>query len=79
MAAAIVDHGNWTANINNGRWAAQPPAVAAGPLFTCTMNPGLPLPGPDVVNYGPPPFDVVGRQYGHLVAAFADFPLTVTP
>lgn len=34
----------------------------------------LPNPGPDVVSYSPPPFDVVGP--GGPAVAFADFPIT---
>lgn len=43
------------------------------------MAAGLPFPGADVVNYGPPPFDLLGRKNLDPVAAFSDFPLTVLP
>lgn len=54
-------------------------AVAAGNFVTAgTVGLG-PNAGPDVLNYAPPPFDIVDLATGGLTVAFANFPLTVLP
>lgn len=74
-----LNPGNWFLRATNVNYAGGVPCTAGGPFVTCTMAAGLPFPGPDVVNYGPPPFDVV--TLGDLEPAdpFNDFPLTVLP
>lgn len=50
-------------------------AAAAGYCVSLATTPGFPDPGPDVVSYSPPPFDVVGA-HTVPVAAFTALPIT---
>ena len=71
-----LDSGNWTFRAS-GQLFITPTATAAGPVVSGTATAGLPDLGPDVVNYAPPPFDVISVT-GLPAAAFLDFPLVVT-
>lgn len=48
-------------------------AVAPNQVLVTSFGAG-PDPGPDVVSYSPPPFDVVGPT--GPAAAFSDYPIT---
>ena len=70
--------GNWFVRAANNRRAPLAPLVIAGSTVSGELgNPLLNI-GPDVVNYNPPPFDVVGMN-GLQLEDFGDFPLTVVP
>lgn len=79
LLTAVLNPGNWFLRALGVNYAGGPPCNAAGSVVTCTMAAGLPFPGPDVVNYGPPPFDAVSAKDQEPVEAFTDFPLTVGP
>jgi len=74
----VLEHENWFARIN-GRLYSFNAAVAAGSRVSLAgaVDTG-PDPGPDVVHYMPPPFDVQ-TPAGGLAAAFNDFPISEEP
>lgn len=78
LKAGTSHVGNWFVREANNRRTPLAPLVISD--FTVTGTLGLPLLdlGADVVNYNPPPFDVVGLN-GLRLEDFGDFPLTVVP
>lgn len=66
----------WSWRVANTRFTAR--SVIAVPVgVRCSAAPGsAPDPGPDVVDYAPPPSDLFGLLTGLQVAAFANFPIT---
>lgn len=54
------------------------PCTASGKVVTCQMGAGVLDAGPDIVDYRPPPFDVVS-SFGVPAAGFLDFPLVLLP
>jgi len=68
---------NWYTRYNNLRQECLTP-VAIGSTVTYPLGATIADPGPNVVSYSPPPFDVVAAS-GPVAPAFADFPLTVVP
>lgn len=83
LSVAVLDPTNWTARIGNWHRGFSNAAVFNAPPYTrldCWnwYNLGVDA-GPDVINYAPPPFDVVSSPGGVPAAAFSNFPLTVVP
>lgn len=74
LAIGPLAAGNWTIRIGN--FDRQPTVAVVVPPDTVRVThlPVFPNPGPDVVSFSPPPFDVVGP--GGPAVAFADFPIT---
>ena len=67
----FVRYGGLSKTVN----AADAEGHVPGILDLYLLAGGVPNPGPDVVSYSPPPFDVVSRT-GIPAAAFADYPIT---
>lgn len=74
LRTATLDPGNWLARWTNKRYAAVT-AAAAGQVVRFTLNAGVDWPGLNIVNFTPPPFDVLSKRR-IPAAAFSDFPLT---
>ena len=73
---AVLDVPNWTGRWNNQAMSVQTVAVVAGAIQIAFL-PGIAFPGPDVITYSPPPFDVISDTFKPTPAdAFADFPIT---
>lgn len=74
LTPGVLDHTNWFVRV--GDFARGPgSAVMVPPNVVKVTTIGFaPDPGPNVVGYSPPPFDVIGP--GGPAAAFADFPIT---
>lgn len=73
-----LDHSNWQIIETASRHVGAFPATAAGKLVSCRMGAGVLFPGPDTVDYMPPPFDVRSR-HDLPAAGFLGFPLIVAP
>ena len=73
--AAILDIGNWSARWNLARYPCTAASVA-GNIVTWFRQPfGPPDAGPNVVDFAPPPFDVIAAAPPFLPAPpFANFP-----
>lgn len=76
LQPGALDTGNWTLRATGNAHTAAT-ATAAGSVVSGVM--GLPVadPGADVVNFAPPPADVLSLT-GLPAVAFTDFPLVVT-
>lgn len=76
LQPGALNAGNWTLRENDNARSANT-ATAAGSVVSGTM--GLPVadPGADVINFAPPPADVLSLT-GLPAVAFTDFPLVVT-
>lgn len=80
FSVPLVDMGlfthNWTARIN-GHVRDIITAVVTGSTVLLGSTQGVADPGPDVVSFDPPPFDLVSE--GGLVPApaFTDYPVVV--
>ena len=73
-----IDSANWTFRANNNRRQAVGATVVGNEVLANSVMIGAD-PGPDVVDYSPPPFDVRGFPDLAEVFAFTDFPLDVLP
>ena len=71
-----VDIGNWSIRRTN-QLQVITTAVASGNVVAGATTTGMLSIGPDVINWSPPPFDVV-NAIDQPSFAFAGFPLTVT-
>lgn len=76
LQPGVLDFTNWFFRAANTAWLGDF-ATAAGAVVAGTATQGLEDLGPDVVNFTPPPFDVLSLT-GLPAVAFADFPLVVT-
>lgn len=78
LEVGLLDPANWFVRFQNlERPVILPQVPPLGPDFV-NMSTGIvvPDPGPDVVSYSPPPFDVISDTFNPTPAdAFADFPL----
>lgn len=72
-----IGAGNWYTRYNNLSQQCLFP-TATGSTVTYSLGDVAQDPGPNVVSYSPPPFDVVAIA-GPEAAGFADYPLTVIP
>lgn len=74
LVPAALDPGTWTIRHADQNFVVQAAAALTNEV-TLTHAPGLADLGPDVVNYTPPPYDVI--SLGGLVpaGAFLNFPL----
>lgn len=72
-ANPALDPGNWFVRWNNNQQEVLA-ASALDSVVTLTLDAQAPNAGPDVVNYSPPPFDVLA-DCGTPVAAFAGLAL----
>lgn len=75
-ADPALDAGNWSARAD-GDIRAGVSAATAGDQVVVVTSPAGPNPGPDVVTFTPPPFDVLSAAGGLPAAGFADYPLVV--
>jgi hypothetical protein len=78
LQPGLLDHTNWTVRYNNLAFTISTAAIAGPQPRTVGLYynlPGLPSPGPNIVNYAPPPFDVQ-NLYGDKAATFSGFPVT---
>lgn len=76
LQPGVLDAANWTLRENsNARTAST--ATAASNVVSGLMGLGAADPGADVINFAPPPADVLSLT-GLPAVAFTDFPLTVT-
>lgn len=78
LQPAVLHPGNWRIRETNQVHTGLAPCTAAGSLVTCGMSAGIANLGPDIVDYLPPPFDVLSVP-GVAAAGFTDFPLTLLP
>lgn len=81
LAAGILDPANWSGTSDRTGpflpFTPTDPPFAFGSDVTFIADEGLPGPGPNRVDYAPPPFDVVS-DFGFVEApAIAAFPLVV--
>lgn len=79
LSLGALDVSNWFVRWGGSRRAiASADAMSFNGLEGVRLAFGLPFPepGPDVVSYSPPPFDLKGLT-DVPVAAFADFPITL--
>lgn len=67
---------NWFGRRNDTLWNVLVPPNAAGSVVTMTTNPIGPHYGPDIVNYGATPADVVTATFFVPAAGFTQFPIT---
>ena len=75
--AAAVDTLNWFVRLNDQSQFITGVSVS-GDEVTVSRASGLGAPGPNVVSYSPPPFDVRGLN-GAAVAAFSNLTVTAPP
>lgn len=72
---------NWSARVNNLRKVPAIATVPGVPPFTVIdfigWTVGVPDIGPPVIDYAPPPFDLVSSGTGLPAVAFTDFPMAV--
>lgn len=76
LQTATLDASNWTFRASGDSWGADT-ASSSGSVVSGGATQGFPNAGDDVVNFAPPPFDVLDPQ-DRPAAAFSDFPLVVT-
>lgn len=70
-----LDTDNWFVRLSNQAYRRDA-AVAAGDAVVLTLGLAIPDPGPNVVSFSPPPFDVLAAAPSFKPApAFSDFPL----
>lgn len=69
-----LDTGNWFVRVGNRSQTIFTAVASAPDLVLLTSIGSGPNPGPDVVSYSPPPFDVIGPP--GPAPAFSDFPIT---
>lgn len=74
ITPGVLALGNWFARFGNIKLGLTNATAFAPNRVQLTALGGGADPGPDVVSYSPPPFDVIGP--GGPAAAFTDFPLT---
>lgn len=72
----LANAANWTVNMTGDNYPVLlASAGVAGPnIVQLTLAASVPNPGPDVVSYDPPPYDVTG-VLGQAALPFAGFPL----
>ncbi|MBA7673280.1 hypothetical protein ES703_81474 [subsurface metagenome] len=75
IAAGALNNNNWFVRHANAIHVVTGANVFEGTVVLSTV-PGVADPGPDVVSFDPPPFDVISDRTGLAALAFADFPLT---
>jgi hypothetical protein len=75
---AVVDGANWFVRTNNQEYAIHTAEAGIPLVDQVFIRGGLvgPNPGPNVVSFSPPPFDVTAGPRNVPAPAFADFPLT---
>jgi len=79
LVPGVLNLANWSVRHSNTRYAMFDAGVGPFQPESVVIHyipPGVPDPGPDVVTYSPPPFDVVGDPDLVPAAAFTDFPIT---
>lgn len=76
LQPGVLDAANWTLRENSQARTAST-ATAAGNVVSGVMGLGAADPGSDVINFAPPPADVLSLT-GLPAVAFTDFPLVVT-
>lgn len=74
LQPGLLDEGNWVFRWANDLYFVLD-ATAVADTVVCNSVPDVLDPGPDVVSYSPPPFDVISLL-GTPAAAFSDFPIT---
>ena len=75
LKPGTLDFANWTMRPMGNVWNATS-AVSAGAVVSGLATLGAPQFGAAIINFAPPPFDVVGVASQPTVA-FSAFPLTV--
>ena len=73
--AGMLDNPNWTLRWSNYRYQASAAQAFTSYLRFSTTSP-LPDAGANIVDFAPPPFDVVSTDTGMPAAAFTDYPIT---
>lgn len=76
LQPGVLDAGNWSLRESNQARSANA-ATAAGNVVSGTVAFPSADPGPPVINFAPPPADVLSLT-GLAAVAFAAFPLVVT-
>ncbi len=76
LSNPALDPSNWFVRRSNNSFTFSLLKAVGGVVELTTLSPTI-NPGPDVVSYSPPPFDVLSDTARAVPApAFADFPLT---
>jgi hypothetical protein len=75
LVAGVLNAGNWFVRVGGNSYGITS-AISLIPAVLLTLGAPVLNPGPNVVSYSPPPFDVLSS--GSLVPAeaFSDFPVT---
>lgn len=76
LQPAVLDFGNWAMNATDTIFLPSS-ASSSGSVISGASAASIISPGPDVITYTPPPFDVLSVP-GLPAVAFTDFPLVVT-
>lgn len=75
-----VDRDNYSVRYNNQRFTIADAGVGPFPptvLILLWSFPGVPDAGPDVVDFSPPPFDLISDTARQIPApGFTDYPIT---
>lgn len=75
IQTGTLDPGNWTARYSNMLYTASWVDAAGGGLVVSWTS-TVPDAGLDVINYAPPPFDVISVGGSVPAPAFSGYPIT---
>ncbi len=80
LIQGALDHDNWSVRFGDERFAISNASVGAFPPTDIILSydmPGVPDVGPDVVDFTPPPSDVISDTARQIPApGFLNFPMT---
>ena len=77
LVPGLIDPTSWSGRFTDRLFTVDSAVVTAAGVALTNMLLGAANPGPDVVSWSPPPFDLLSDTARQVpAAAFADFPIT---